>query len=476
MATTTVYGRTDFFASTPFDGGTMQSDYFSNTSTVNVTTSLFNNTNVTTSDSSTSSEIKRLEEISSYLWKILSPILFIVGMVGNTLTVVIFRRMRAWKKPSLFFLVPLAFTDATVLCVGLSRYWVREIFDYDLRTTSDAGCKINFFVIYISMQYSSWILVCFTFERFLKTNFPFRYIRVMTVKKEIVALIVIFIFLICVNGHFFFTNGLTDREGSLDCTSLTNETFYFDEYVFVYIDLVFLSILPAVLMVIMNICIVRVYRQSIKFLRSSSTGTTAATNRQKYSIRVTKMLLLTNSYFVCATLPICVYFIVDSYTHSEDEIVVAKKDIAWSVTYIFQFSNYTMNFFLYIAANDKFRDHLCSILKCRAPKRFTRKRSSGYSVQSTLSSRITSEDSEAMAASEAEGNTNSISPALHTGCSNADKGDYLPSVSACLDNGCSPSLLKKQEKSKQFSKVSWSKRVEQFNGAVPHLSLSDAEV
>ncbi|XP_033743409.1 growth hormone secretagogue receptor type 1-like [Pecten maximus] len=474
MSTWETFDPPDISTSATYAGSTPN---YWNSTAVSSTTGLLNNTNVSSSDSSTSSPTEQLlVEVGSYLWKILSPILLFVGIVGNTLSVIIFIRMQAWRKPSLFFLVPLAFTDTTVLCVGLSRYWVREMFDYDLRLTSQAGCKINFFVLYISMQFSSWILVCFTFERFLKTNFPFRYIRVMTVKKEIVALVIIFLFLTCVDGHFFFTNGLTYRDGPLDCSSLTSETFYFDEYVFVYIDLVFLSILPATLMVVMNICIVRVYRQSIKFLRSSSTGTNAASNRQRYSIKVTKMLLLTNSYFVFATLPICLYYIVDSYTHTEDAILIARKDLAWSVVYIFQYSNYTMNFFLYIAANDKFRLHLFSILKCKAAARFSRRRSSAYSVQSTSTFRITSEDSEAMASSEGEGSDNSGSSFSRVHPVTTSNGSVIPSVTANLEILSSPSLSGRQDKCRQMSRVQWSRRVEQFNSAISHLSLSDATV
>ncbi|OWF43784.1 growth hormone secretagogue receptor type 1-like [Mizuhopecten yessoensis] len=471
-------------------GSNPHSERFLNTTLSGSTTTL-HNWNVSNDYSTTSAPNDQLlDEVGSYLWKVLSPLLFIVGIFGNTLSVIVLRRMRFWKKPSLFFLVPLAFTDTTVLCVGLSRYWVREMFDFDLRLISQAGCKINFFVLYISMQFSSWILVCFTFERFLKTNFPFRYIRIMTVKKEKLALVIIFVILVFVDGHFFFTNGLTDRDGSLDCSSLTNATFYFDEYVFVYIDLAFLSIVPAVLMIIMNICIIRVLRRSIQFLRTSSSGSSAA-NRQRYSIKVTKMVLLTSSYFIFATLPICLYYIVDSYTHTDDVVINAQKDLAWSVVYIFQYSNYAMNFFLYTAANDKFRLHVLGIIKCQALERFSRRKSSAYSAQHTSTFRITSEDSETVAGVSSEGECydNHVSPSTNddsvTGSNPvSERADNNYSVfPSANDNSVTasypasiPSLSEKMEKSRKITSVSWSKRVQQFNSAIPNPSVSDATV
>ncbi|XP_060067669.1 growth hormone secretagogue receptor type 1-like [Ylistrum balloti] len=443
MSTWTMFDPPDYvFTSPTYPGSSSHNETYINTTDFNFITGHVNNSNVSTADvTSTSPTEELLAEVSSYLWKILSPVLFLVGIFGNTFSVIILRRMRFLKKPSLFFLVPLAFTDMTVLCVGLSRYWVNEMFDFDLRLISQAGCKINLFVIYVSMQFSSWILVCFTFERFLKTNFPFRYIRVMTVKKEILALIIIFSFLVCVDGHLFWTNGLTTRDGSLACSSLTDETFHFDEYVFVYIDFVFLSILPAILMFVMNICIVRVYRRSIEYLKTSSISTNAASNRHRYSIKLTKMALVTNSYFLFATLPICLYFIVDSYTHTDDAVFNAKKDLAWSVVYILQFSNYTMNFFLYVAANDKFRLHFFSILKCQLPIRFSRKRSSAYSAQSTSTFRITSEDSETMAGGcEREGNNNQVSPSSHLNSVTTSRTVSVHSLSAKKDKPSPTSL------------------------------------
>ena len=113
------------------------------------------------------------ENATSYLWIIISPILFRTGLFGNSSIIAILTIMKFWQKPTYILLVTLAFSDATDLCVGLSRYWIREVFKIDIRSLSEWGCNFHVFVIYFAMQFSSAILVCVTFERFLKQGSHF---------------------------------------------------------------------------------------------------------------------------------------------------------------------------------------------------------------------------------------------------------------------------------------------------------------
>lgn len=305
-----------------------------------------------------------LEDVSSYLWKVVPVPLFLVGMVGNLLNVVVLKRMKFWQKSTLFFLAVLAFADMTVLCVGLSRYWIKYVFEVDLRTFSNAGCKINFFVIYISMQYSSWILVCVTLERFIKTNFAVRYASLVSVRRSATLLFVIFIILTGVNGHIFFTNGLINN--ATECDATTKEFSDFEEYAYTFMDFAFLSAIPFLSMTIMNIAIYRKLRSSHLWRRQSGCNKKAVESMHKFSMKLTRMLLFTSTYFLVTTVPISVYFIVDSFykppSGSPNE---AKMDIAWASTYLFQFSNYTVNFYLYTAVNMRYRHQLKLVFGCK---------------------------------------------------------------------------------------------------------------
>ena len=314
--------------------------------------------NSTVSNDSDGDEVERLELVTQYLWRIVSPVLILVGVVGNCVNLAVVWKMRFWRRTPLLLLAILALTDITVLLDGLLRYWINYTFDVDVRTISDASCKINLFVIYLGMQFSSWILVCMTIDRFIKTNFPFTYMRVITVRKAYVVVLVLFVFLSGVNLHFFWTNGIIN---STECDDITTSYENFEEYVFVYIDFSILSAVPFIIMIILNVFIFRALNKQLAFRKRSvvaSRKDKQKESRRLFSRKLTRMLLFVSFYFLVSTVPISVYFMYDSYVKFDDDLHNGRKDVAWSVLYLFQYSNYSLNFVWYAAHNKVFRDKM----------------------------------------------------------------------------------------------------------------------
>ena len=302
------------------------------------------------------SYVESLNSVSAYLWIIFSPIFLFVGVFGNILNLFVLRRMHFEKNPTLTLLFLLSFTDMTVLLVGLPRYWAQNALEFDLRTVSQFSCKLSLFLIYISMQLSSWILVMVSVIRMVKTVLPIRYPRKkfrVTRKNTLIAFGIVVISLFIVNFHFFFTNGVVTEDGEASCTSLTPEFLNFDEYVFVYIDFLVLSIFPAFVIVVCNVLIYLVLKE-MKQRRLSSASTEKVTSESVS--RVTRMLFVTSSYFVIATVPISVHFIVDSYVRpGSDDLTEAQLDMSNTVLYLFQYSHFVINFYCYTVTNKRFR-------------------------------------------------------------------------------------------------------------------------
>jgi len=316
-------------------------------------------------------QVLLMNEWEKYLWIVFSPIIFIFGCFGNILNILILFRLKFHKNSTLSLLFVLAFTDIAVLVVGLPRYFVRNAFDgFDLRTVSQFSCKFSLFLIYFTMQLSSWILVLVTVIRFIKTVYPLHVAKgIMSLRKGMVILGIISGFLFFLNLHFFWTNGVTTDD---DCGSLTESDRIFDEFYFVYIDFTFLSAIPAIIMIVLNAFILR----KIKILKMRTQRRSSVT-KQNYSrepiSKVTHMLVVTSTYFIVATVPISIYFIVDSYVRPPaveqgDTLTEARLDLVWTVTFLFQFSHFALNFFLYTATNGRYRKELAKIVK-RAKRR-----------------------------------------------------------------------------------------------------------
>lgn len=302
------------------------------------------------------SYIDSLQSASAYLWIIISPIFLFVGVFGNILNLIVLRRMHFEKNPTLILLFLLSVTDIAVLLVGLPRYWARDALQFDLRTVSQFSCKFSLFLIYISMQLSSWILVLVSVIRVIKTVLPLRYpktkIRV-TRKNTLTVFCIVVIALCIINFHFFITNGVITEDGEASCTSLTPDFRNFDEYVFVYIDFLMMSVFPAMIIIVCNIFIYLVLK-NMKQRRASTTSTDKVTSDSVS--RVTRMLFVTSSYFVISTAPISLHFIVDSYVRpGSDDLTQAKLDMSFTVLYLFQFSHFVINFYCYTVTNKRFR-------------------------------------------------------------------------------------------------------------------------
>ncbi|XP_045203526.2 C-C chemokine receptor type 1-like [Mercenaria mercenaria] len=334
--------------------------------------------------------------VSEYLWKIFPPILVLTGLTGNCLTIIVIKRLGFGKQPTLTFLLCLAISDIVVLCTGLPRYWILYVFDYDLKTASNANCKLYYFFLYMTMQYSSWILVGVTVERLVKYYFPLKYRTIYRYRKVvIIELLVILFILILVNGHFFFTNGINDfTEG--DCSSLNPDFHYFDENVFTFIDFSILSVIPFLIMLVCNILLVKVLRK-IQRDRVSMMHKSVYRRTSRFSVKMTKMLVVCTFYFLIATAPISVYFILDTYLSPVYEsnnncTAISRMDLLWSITYLLQYSNSCINFYLYTAMNRKFGKELKALLHCRRSLRMMkvystqRQGSSGRNLASSVKS------------------------------------------------------------------------------------------
>lgn len=302
--------------------------------------------------------------VEKYLWIIFSPLFLLIGFVGNLLNICVLFRLKFYKNATYTLLFILAFTDLTVLLTGLTRYFIIYAFDVDIRVLSEFSCRFSLFLIYFSMQFSSWILVLVTVIRFMKTFVPLRRTasKEITIKNTLISLLIAAVMILGINLHFFWTNGITVKDG---CSSLTPEYYEFDEKVFVYVDFVFLSILPACIMIILNSLICYELEKLTKTRRRMSIQPgMSLPRRQKSTKRVTWMLVVTTSYFIVATIPISIYFIVDSYVRpGADSSTKSRLDIAWTITYLFQYSHFALNFYLYTATNEKFRNELTTLTK-----------------------------------------------------------------------------------------------------------------
>lgn len=113
--------------------------------------------------------------IANWLWVYTAPVLLVVGVAGNAVSLLVLLG-RAFRKSSLSFtLGALAVIDTAVLCTALTRQWILFLTDdqIDVRTLAGVGgCKLHFFLTYYLSHLSSWTVVVVTIERAVHVGKP----------------------------------------------------------------------------------------------------------------------------------------------------------------------------------------------------------------------------------------------------------------------------------------------------------------
>jgi hypothetical protein len=305
-------------------------------------------------------------EIANYIWMILSPIIFVFGMVGGILLVLVFVRMKFWTTPLMIFLFVLTTTDMVILCVGLIRLWILETWDFDIRSLSDAVCKLLHFLVYFSMQFSSWILVCVTIERFIKCKY-ITYKSIVTVKKSAIAISILMFVLGCLNSHYFWSHGFVTNDNNVSICNVTPGYETFDDW-YIKADLFVLCVIPFCIMLSLDLVIMRSLKTARTFRRSSVAAPQMYSRTKKVDQRLTKMLVFTNSYFLISTLPVSILFVLTIYLDSRGENMNVIFTFCGSIVYTLQYSNYAVNCIFYTVFDKKIRKHLTRLLRVVKPR------------------------------------------------------------------------------------------------------------
>ena len=172
------------------------------------------------------------DDMTSYL----SPVLLAIGLIGNAFTVIIMLSLASSHLSSCVYLAVLAIIDMIQLCITRGNMWMNQVFKMDITslilTQSNVSCQVYSFLMSI-VNMSNWILVVTLLEMCLVSIRPERAHRICTRERAKNIILVLILFLICVNAHFFWTYGLVAQHWALNsqmsCT-FTPTGSYYSEY------------------------------------------------------------------------------------------------------------------------------------------------------------------------------------------------------------------------------------------------------
>lgn len=293
------------------------------------------------------------------------PVLLVLGIIGNVLSFFILRHKTMTRQSTTLFLAVLSIADSLVLFIGLFRKWIGEITDVDIQHESMFLCKTITVLGYSTSQYSVWLIVAVTIERFIVVCRPLQASRYCNQRRaRRVVLIMIGVFL-AINSHLFWTVELTEQTKDdnivLRCEAGPKYVVFIDR-IWPWVDLVLYSLVPLVILLFFNTLIIKqVVRATVgrdMLQNGPLIKVDPRRNTKDANVKLTIMLLTISFTFLATTLPMNVVMIATVVWRNEmdNPKQIAKLLLIRTISELLMYLNHSVNFFLYCATGQKFRN------------------------------------------------------------------------------------------------------------------------
>ena len=320
------------------------------------------------------------------------PIIVVLGTFGNVFSFIILRRRAMVKVSSYHYLASLAVADTLVLYIGLLRLWLGELTGSDFHDSSDWVCKLTVSFGYTASDLSVWLIIAVTVERYIVVCFPLRASTMINTNRAKKVIIFLVLLMFAINLHFLWTVEIVERQmdskNVSNCEAAPHHEHLVNE-VWPWVDACIYSFVPFIVILVLNILIIcevvearnhrrqmqntpeHHYHQQTTRLRNGDSSTTTSSCRRSCGpgegTKLTVMLLTVSFAFLLTTLPMNVSLIVTAFWQQYQNTLrqIAQFKLAKTVAELLMYVNHSINFFLYCATGQKFRQQIVHMLGCK---------------------------------------------------------------------------------------------------------------
>lgn len=289
---------------------------------------------------------EHLEEVSRYIYAILYPIVFLLGIIGNLLSSLLFSITKLNRTSCGVYFLLLAIFDSIALIGGIHHCLA---IGYRVRVPNGAYCRARNFLLYVSMDMTSWMIVAISVDRYLKVKFPITARIYATQKLAIVVSCIIGVVFIIKNFHLatVFIGDFTDDAADICDPNPDHPAYvFFFKNVWPWIDLTTYALCPFVIVTICNSFIIHdQYQRRVK-LRKRTLDRSLIT-----------LLLVSSVTLIICNLPITILAVIYPYISlsydTNDNYDGAA--FAYDVLRMPSYASFAINFYLYYYSSDIFR-------------------------------------------------------------------------------------------------------------------------
>ena len=284
------------------------------------------------------------------IWRYGWPPLCMMGLVGNTLVLLVLRRDGLVRTSANVYLSAVAVGDSLVLLVASVVVYPGYVWGWRLDFTNTLACRTTWPVHHTLVNASTWLIVAFTVERFVVVRFPLLKLRLCTPRNAglcCVSLLVL-AFVKNIDLFFIYTLVIDSDSGDVFCRVLVHNWDYVTNYR-PTITLFTSCVIPAGIVLVSNWAIIRTLRRELM--------QTAA--RDLIVRRTTAMCLAVSFSFIVCVVPSYV-FVVNMYSWP---LTLQKQHDIWLTLAFLRYANHAVNFVLYSLSGAHFRYGLVALFR-----------------------------------------------------------------------------------------------------------------
>ncbi|KAL4235052.1 hypothetical protein ACF0H5_006690 [Mactra antiquata] len=303
----------------------------------------------------------------------LPPFFLIMGTFGNVFSFLILRNKTMTRQSTNLFLAALALADSIVLYVGLLRRWVADISGVELQSETNWLCRTVSVLAYSSSHFSVWLIIAVTIERYIAVSHPLQASRFCNLSRAKRVIGLLALLLVGCNLHFLWTVELkSNSDGSIVYCDAADDVRYLVTTIWPWVDATLYALAPFLLIAVFNTLIIRQTIKATSWRDELQKGPLINIEKRKMAkdnnLKLTIMLLSVSFTFLITTFPMAIVMVFHNKWASDINDpsitihVVTQRRLIRTIAEMLMFLNHSINFYLYCALGQKFRNQVLKTL------------------------------------------------------------------------------------------------------------------
>jgi len=315
--------------------------------------------------------INTLELLIVEINRWICPIILIFGLSGNILNLIIFTRQTFLKQSCSLYFLCISLNNITMYLIGLTTRIIDDGFQLNLiYNNTNIYCKIRNYLVYTLFSISSWLLVLVSFDHLFSINqstLQRQFYCSYRMAFKLISLIILICILVHIHMLIFYGYYLKlDSYNQLILTCTTNGFVY--NLFFPFFILIFYSLLPPLLMSIINILTIKNFRKSRRQINSLTMFSLSRTMKIRRDInQLIKVLTLQIFILILFTIPHSIYWLYIAFTLLNNTIKTnltrEYEKFSLNIVRILLYINYGSSFYIQIIISKIFRQEFIKILR-----------------------------------------------------------------------------------------------------------------